>query len=93
MLDDHERRVLRELEGSIAAEDPAFARSFAALGRGPRDRRPSRPGPARPVVPVVVAVLLGAPLLLAGSVLGALAVVVTTGLLWVAWRCSSAPAD
>jgi Protein of unknown function (DUF3040) len=86
MLSEHERQVLHDLERRVAAEDPEFARSFTA----PRTRAGHRAGLAATAA-VVVAVLLGVPLLLAGSVVGALAVLVTTGLIWAAWRDSTPP--
>ncbi|WP_256501632.1 hypothetical protein [Pseudonocardia humida] len=42
---------------------------------------------------VIVTLLLRVPLLLAGSLIGAIAVAVTPGLLWLVWRHASASAD
>jgi hypothetical protein len=88
MLSDHERRVLRDLERRFAAEDPDLIRSFTAPST-PRAGSPE----AAATVAGVVALLLGAPLLLAGSVVGALAVTATTALIWAAWRGSTASAE
>jgi DUF3040 family protein len=91
VLDDDERRALGELEGRTAAEDPAFVRGFTALDAAPRIHRPGSDLEASALVALVVALLLGVPLLLAGSVTGALAVAATTWLLRAAWRRSSTP--
>ncbi|MCO1654629.1 DUF3040 domain-containing protein [Pseudonocardia humida] len=88
MLNDHERRVLRELERRTAADDPEFARTFTT-----RMPRAGHPAEAPAIAAVVVVFLLGVPLLLAGSVAGALAVTVTTGLIWWAWHGSSRTTD
>jgi hypothetical protein len=92
MLDDYDRKALGELEGRIAAEDPGLARSFTALESVPRVHRPGSTLEAPALVVLVIALLLGVPLLLAGSMIGALAVAATTWLLFVAWRHSSTPA-
>ena len=86
MLSGHERRVLRDIERRVAADDPGFARSFTRRGM-----RPHHHSEVPAIVAAVVAVLLCVPLLLAGSLLGALAVAVTIALVWAAWRRSTAP--
>ena len=87
MLNDHERKSLRELEQRFMAEDPEFTRSFEArqarLSRHPR-RRGSR-------IALVAGMLLVGLLLIAGSLAGALVVAVTAGMVWMAWRYPDAP--
>jgi len=85
VLSDHERETLREVERQFQAEDPRFTRSFEAR----QNRLASRSHKLGARLAVVAAALLTAFLLLAGSVAGALAVAVTTGLIWLAW-CHSA---
>jgi hypothetical protein len=75
-------------------EDPELARSFTALAEVPPPAGrsgTSADGPA--VVTVIVTLLLGVPLLLAGSPLGALAIAVLPGLLWLLWRQAHRTAD
>ena len=85
MLSDHERKTLREVERQFIAEDPEFNRAFEA--RQTRlSRHPHRLGAG---IAVVVAALFTAFLLVAGSLAGALAFAVATGLIWVAWRHSA----
>jgi Flp pilus assembly protein TadB len=82
VLSDYERKTLREVEQRLMAEDPEFARAFAA--RQMRlSRHPRRLG-AR--IALVAAALFTALMLVTGSLVGALAFAVATGLLWVAWR-------
>lgn len=79
MLSDHEWKTLRELERQFRADDPAFSRSF--------DVRARRTGRSRiGTVAVVTAVLVVALMLVSGSLGGALALAVVTGLLWLAWH-------
>ena len=85
MLSDHEREALREVERRFQVEDPRFTRAFEAR-QARLERRPHKLG-AR--LAVVVAALFTAFLLLAGSVTGALAVALATGLLWLAWSRSA----
>jgi hypothetical protein len=80
MLTDREPQVLRELEDRITADDPVFARSFTV-----REQHTSRSAQGPAIAAVVVALLLGVPLLVMGSVVGALALAVTAGLVWFAW--------
>ena len=88
MLDDHEWKTLREVELQFTTEDPEFCRSFDTharrLQREHVDRLPVK-------IAIVVAVLLGALMLVAGSPAGALAFVAVTGLIWLAWRNSNDP--
>lgn len=79
MLSDHERKTLRELERQFRADDPAFSRSFDVRAR--RTGR-SRLGTAAAVTAVLVVALM----LVSGSLGGALALAVVTGLLWLAWH-------
>jgi DUF3040 family protein len=85
VLNDHERKTLREVERQFQAEDPRFTRSFEA-----RQTRLARPGhkPGANLA-VVAAALLAAVTLLAGSLTGAVAIVLTTWLIWLAWRHSA----
>lgn len=82
MLSDHEQRTLRELEASITAEDPRFARSLhdrqEHMSRG-RRQLTSR-------IVFVIAAVLGLGALVAGSVAGAAALVAATVLAWSMWR-------
>ena len=80
MLSDRERKTLRELERQFRADDPAFSRSFDVRAR--RTGR-SRIGTAAAVVTAVLVVAL---MLVSGSLGGALALAVVTGLLWLAWH-------
>jgi hypothetical protein len=87
MLNDHEQRVLRELEQQFLVEDPEFPRSF--------DTHARRLGRTRVAtstyLAIVVAVVLGVSMLAAGSLGGALATSVLTALVWLAWRRSVVP--
>jgi hypothetical protein len=89
MLSDHERRALRELEQQFLTDDPEFPRSF--------DTRARRLGRTRlatsTYVAMAVALVLGASMLAAGSLAGALACSALTVLVWLAWRQSVARAD
>lgn len=88
MLNDHERKTLREVELQFLAEDPAFSRSFDTraqrLQREYVDRAPAK-------IAIVAAILLGALMLLVGSPAGALGFAGMTGLIWLAWRHSNDP--
>ena len=81
MLSDQERERLREVERQLMAEDPGFPRSFDA--RAQRLDRKRMGISAR--IAIVVALLLSALMLVAGSLEGALAIVGATGLIWLAW--------
>jgi DUF3040 family protein len=89
MLNDREQRVLRELEQQFLADDPEFPRSF--------DTRAQRLGRARGAtstrVALVIALLIGAVMLAAGSLAGALASGALIGLIWLAQRRSAARRD
>ncbi len=85
MLNDHERKTLREVERDSMADDPAFTRAFQEH-QTRLSRRPHRTGAA---IAIVAATLLAALLLIAGSPAGALAFATTTGLIWMAWRHST----
>lgn len=85
MLNDHERKALREVERRFQAEDPRFTRSFEAH-QTRLERHPHKRG-AR--LALVAAALLAAFLLLAGSSAGALAIALATGLIWLAWSHSA----
>jgi Flp pilus assembly protein TadB len=83
MLSDHERKALHEVERHCMAEDPAFTRSFEERQTQPSRRRPQ----TRAVIATVVAMLLTALMLIAGSLAGALAFASATGLSWAARPC------
>jgi hypothetical protein len=92
MITDHQRQVLRDLEDRLSAEDPAFTRSFTAL-EDTTPPAPNRSADTTVIVTVIVTLLIGVPLLLAGSLIGALAIVVTPGLLRLVWHFAHASAD
>jgi hypothetical protein len=82
VLNDHERKALREVEHQLMADDPEFTRAFEA-----RQARLQRHIGRRAVGIVVAAgMLIAALMLIAGSFAGALAVAATTGLIWMACR-------
>jgi hypothetical protein len=83
VLSDRERETLREVEARILNEDPEFARTFHARAR--RLPQVSTGGVGIKIF-VVVGLLLGALLLVAGSLTGALAFVIATALVWLMWR-------
>jgi Flp pilus assembly protein TadB len=85
VLNDHERKALREVERQFQDEDPRFTRSFEAR----QSRLARHPHKLGANLAVVAAVLLAVVTLLAGSLTGALAIVVTTGLIWLAWSRSA----
>jgi Flp pilus assembly protein TadB len=85
VLSDHERKALREVERQFQAEDPRFTRSFEAH----QTRMARRHRKLGAHLAVLAAALLTTFLLVAGSLVGALAVAAATGLIWVAWRHSA----
>jgi hypothetical protein len=85
VLSDHERETLREVERQFQAEDPRFTRSFEAR----QTRLARHPHQLGANLAVVAATLLAAVTLLAGSLTGALAIVLTTWLIWMAWHHSA----
>jgi hypothetical protein len=82
VLNEHERKTLREVEHQLMADDPEFTRAFEA--RQARLRR--HPGQRAVGIVVVAGMLIAALMLIAGSSAGALAVAATTGLIWMACR-------
>jgi hypothetical protein len=82
VLSDREREALREVEQQILDEDPGFARSFEARAQ----RLPHRAGGLGIKIFVLAGLLLSAFLLVAGSLAGAAAVAIGTGLIWLARR-------
>ena len=84
MLDDRERRALDEVERHLTADDPAFARSFTAGEQRLQHGEHQGGG----TLALVVAAVLGALMLLAGSLLGAVAVAAMVWAIWVTWRWS-----
>jgi len=83
VLNDHERKTLREFERQFQVEDPEFIRSFDTHAQ--RLRRRHLDGVWFQIA-IVGAVLLGALLLLAGSPSGALAFGAVAGLTWLTRR-------
>jgi hypothetical protein len=85
MLSDHERDRLGAVERDVLADDPDFARSFR---RG--QARLGRAGNRRAALAACgVAAVLSSLLWMLGAPDGALAVAVTVGAIWLAWRCSA----
>jgi hypothetical protein len=85
VLSDHERKALRGVERQFQGEDPRFTRSFEAR----QTRLARHPHKLGAHLAVVAATLLAAVTLLAGSLTGALAIVLTTWLIWMAWSHSA----
>jgi hypothetical protein len=86
VLNDHERRTLREVERQFVVEDPEFARSFATRAQR-LERRHLDGGLVK--IAIVAAVLLGALMLVAGSPSGALAFAAGAALIWLARQHSN----
>jgi hypothetical protein len=89
VLNDHERRTLREVEQQIMVDDPEFVCSFQAR-QARLQRDPRRRGAA---IAAGVAILLAVFMLLAGSLTGAIASAVTTVLIWAVWHSSTGTAS
>jgi hypothetical protein len=83
VLSDRERETLREVEARILNEDPEFARTFHA--RAERLSQISTGGLGIKIF-LVVGLLLGALMVVVGSLTGALAFAIATGLVWLMWR-------
>jgi len=83
VLSDREREALNEIERQLAVEDPGFSRTFHAVGQSP----PYNQVRLAYAVTIVVAIVLGLIVLLAGSVLGALVFAAVAGGVAVAWYC------
>ena len=86
MLSDHEWKTLREVERRLLTEDPEFTRSFDTRAQrlhGGSDRWGLQ-------IFVVTGLLLSALMLVTGSLSGAVAFAAATGLIWLAWRFSTA---
>jgi hypothetical protein len=81
--DDHDHRTLDELEWHLSLEDPEFVGRFdrgqQRMSARFRHRRGNR-------IASSVALAVGVLLLLLGTPDGALAAMLTTGLVWLAWR-------
>jgi hypothetical protein len=88
VLNDHERKTLREVELQFVAEDPEFAQSFDSRAR--RLQRKHADGVSVKIA-IMAAILLDALMLVVGSPGGALAFAAVTGLIWLAWRHSTDP--
>ncbi|HYH30146.1 MAG TPA: DUF3040 domain-containing protein [Pseudonocardia sp.] len=85
MLDDRERRALNEVERRLVADDPAFARSFTAYEQRLAAHGGRRRGGR---IALTVAAVLCTVTLLAGSLLGAVAITATVWFVWTAWQWS-----
>jgi hypothetical protein len=81
MLDDNDRKTLREVERRFLTDDPEFARSFHEQLR----EQPSAPAGSNGKIAVVAALLFSAFLLLAGFPGGALACLMTTAAVCAMW--------
>jgi hypothetical protein len=83
VFDEHDHRTLDELERNLSMEDPEFVMRFdrgqQRMSSTFRRRRGNR-------IALTVAVTLGVLLLVLGSPVGAVAAVLSTGLVWLAWR-------
>ena len=93
MLNDHERKTLREVEHQLLVEDPEFTRSFATRAQR-LERRHLDGGLVK--IAILAAVLLGALMLVAGSPSGALAFAAVAGLTWLTrrrWNGGPGPFD
>lgn len=85
MLDDYERDALREVEWQLAIDDPDFVQNFDRYQERMADRSRQRRG-AR--IALAITLVLCTLLLLAGSPAGALAVAMTSAMVWLTWRYS-----
>ncbi len=94
MLDDNNRRRLREIERRLCAEDPGLARRFeTAPAPGGRPHGPTgREAEARPFsqLIIVVLVLLGLSLLITPPAASALLFIAALCLLTARWMCAQA---
>jgi hypothetical protein len=83
MIDDYESKTLREVERRLLREDPEFTRAFDA-----RAQRLSRTSPPGVGIKIFLSggLLLSALMLIAGSLSGAMAFAIATGLIWLTWR-------
>lgn len=87
MLNDHERKTLREVEHQFMTDDPEFTRSFEAR----QTRLSRRPHRLVARIALVTAALIIMLMLVAGSLGAALAFAFTSGVIWLVWRlCADA---
>ena len=86
MLSDHEWKALREVERRLLTEDPEFTRSFATGSQ----RLHGESGRWGLQIFLVTGALLSVLMLVIGSLSGAAAFAAGTGLIWLAWRFSTA---
>jgi hypothetical protein len=89
VLSDDERNQLLDVEHRLMADDPEFALSFQEQLRQRPALEPQTGSNSK--IAVAVALVFSAILLLAGFTSGAVACVVTTGLVWAMWRYSNGP--
>jgi hypothetical protein len=82
VLSDRERDTLREVERLLLNQDPEFARSFKARAQ----RLPHPTSRLGIKIFLIAGLMLSALVLVAGSLGGAVAFAVATGLIWLAWR-------
>jgi hypothetical protein len=83
VFDEHDHRTLDELEWHLSMEDPEFVGRFdrgqQRMSAQFRQRRGNR-------IALATAVSVGGLLLLLGTAAGAVAAMLTIGLVWLAWR-------
>ncbi|MEU7817472.1 DUF3040 domain-containing protein [Pseudonocardia sp. NPDC049154] len=83
MFDEHDHRTLDELEWNLSMGDPDFVGRFdrgqQRMSARFRQRRGNR-------IALLTALSVGVLLLLLGTAAGAVAAMLTTGLVWLAWR-------
>jgi hypothetical protein len=80
---DHERETLLGIERRLLSEDPEFAQSFDARARHLHNA--SRYGVGTKIF-LVAGLLISALILVVGSLGGAVAFTLGTGLIWLVWR-------
>jgi hypothetical protein len=80
---DHERETLLGIERRLLSDDPEFAQSFDARARDLYSA--SRDGVGAKIF-LVAGLLISALMLVVGSLGGAVAFTVGTGLIWLVWR-------
>ena len=83
MPSDHERETLLGIERRLLSEDPRFAQSFDARARHLHNT--PRYGVGVKIF-LVAGLLISALMLVIGSLGGAVAFTLGTGLIWLAWR-------
>jgi hypothetical protein len=87
MLDDYEKNTLREVEAQLLSDDPEFARAFDARAQ---DLSRAHLAGVGTTIFLIGGLLVSALVLIAGSLSGAVAFAVATGMIWMAWRLTAA---